>query len=116
MANSRLHVVLIDVVAEDFENAKAFWSRVLGAEPRRAEDSPYWWWEEPAPGIAFGMQRIEEGPSRVHIDVAAADVPGEADRLEALGATRGPAIDEWVQLTDPAGLVFCVVPGAETPD
>jgi len=46
-------------------------------------------------------------------DPELAGAPGlaaEVARLEALGATVQSRHDTWAVLTDPGGLVFCVVP------
>ncbi len=68
------------------------------------------------------LQRVPEpkvGKNRMHVDLIAADVTPEVDRLLALGATRahdgvqrlGPVA--WVTLLDPAGNEFCVSTGIE---
>jgi Glyoxalase-like domain len=56
------------------------------------------------------------GPGRVHLDLTAADMAAEVDRLIDLGATRLWTIDAaqsgtttWTTLADPDGNRFCVV-------
>jgi predicted enzyme related to lactoylglutathione lyase len=63
------------------------------------------------------LQQVDEpkgAKNRLHLDLHVADVEGEAQRLEALGATRVLRVDEfgffWVVLSDPEGNEFCVVP------
>ena len=65
------------------------------------------------------LQQVPEAKSvknRLHIDVAAADIEAEAERLVAAGAKR--ARDEpvrefgiaWILMEDPEGNEFCIVP------
>jgi hypothetical protein len=56
------------------------------------------------------------GPGRVHLDLTAADMAAEVDRLIGLGATRLWTIDAaqsgtttWTTMRDPDGNEFCVV-------
>jgi hypothetical protein len=56
------------------------------------------------------VQRTGEGtPPRWHVDIETDDIPAEVARREALGATRKADLGSFWQLTDPAGLVCCVV-------
>ncbi len=55
-------------------------------------------------------------PGRVHLDLTAADMAAEVDRLVGLGATRLWTIDAaqsgtttWTTMADPDGNQFCVV-------
>jgi hypothetical protein len=43
------------------------------------------------------------------VDIETDDIEAEVTRLEALGARRLADKGRFWQLTDPAGLVFCVV-------
>ncbi len=55
------------------------------------------------------MQRLGEGPSRLHLDVHTDNLEEETERLEQLGARRVRRHgDLWV-MQDPAGLLFCVI-------
>jgi len=56
------------------------------------------------------IQRLGDGPARVHLDIHTDDLDAEVARLEALGAKRVQFVHSWWILRDPAGLVFCVVP------
>lgn len=111
MAVSPLAWVFIDVPPHVHEAARRFWSEALGESPRVDPDDPtYSQFPEPVP-VRVGLQRIAEGDApRVHLDLAVDDVEAEASRLESLGATRVRAVEDWVVLRDPAGLLFCVVP------
>ena len=65
---------------------------------------------------ALGFQRVDEptpGKNRVHLDLMAADLEAEVQRLIALGATAPGrhSVDEgfrWVIMADPDGNAFCV--------
>jgi glyoxalase superfamily protein len=63
------------------------------------------------------LQGVPEGKAaknRMHIDIRAVDIEAEADRLVALGATRGERFDppqfqsHWIVMTDPEDNEFCV--------
>ncbi len=99
-------------------------------EPRRLAT----WWAEavggsvvPLPGgdfvlvarenwPALGFQRVDTptpGKNRVHLDLMAADLEAEVQRLIDLGATETGrhSVDggfRWVVLADPDGNAFCV--------
>ncbi|WCO65330.1 VOC family protein [Iamia majanohamensis] len=65
-----------------------------------------------APRIFF--QRVPEAKvvkNRVHLDLVADDADAEADRLEALGATRQEAQpdDRFIVLGDPEGNELCLM-------
>ena len=64
----------------------------------------------PSGDICMLVQRIGEGPARVHIDIHTSDLEAEVARLEQAGATRVQEAHGWWIMRDPAGLVFCVVP------
>jgi predicted enzyme related to lactoylglutathione lyase len=48
--------------------------------------------------------------NRVHLDLRAADVDAEVERLVRLGAQVLAKIEDWVVLADPEGDEFCVQP------
>jgi hypothetical protein len=48
--------------------------------------------------------------NRVHLDLRAADIGGEAERLVKLGATELARLDDWITLADPEGNEFDVLP------
>ncbi len=63
------------------------------------------------------LQRVDDPKpvkNRLHLDLHVADVEAEAQRLEALGATRVARIEEfgtgWIVMLDPEGNEFCVCP------
>jgi hypothetical protein len=74
---------------------------------------------EPAAGIGPRMwfTRVPEQKTvknRVHLDLRAADVATETDRLVGLGARVLSKVEDWVVLADPEGDEFCVQPARAT--
>ncbi|SFO75454.1 hypothetical protein SAMN05660464_0981 [Geodermatophilus dictyosporus] len=112
---SRLAVLLLDLPPAHHAAGTAFWAGATGrtAAPDPADDS----WASLgslAGGLHLEVQRTGEGtPPRWHVDVETDDVPAEVARLETLGARRLADMGSFWQMTDPAGLVFCVV-GVQT--
>ncbi len=110
-----LREVVIDAPHDSFEATRDFWSAALMADARRVPDFPeFTGLVAPASRSWVGLQEIEEGPARYHLDIETDDVEAEVERLVALGAERVAAGRTWVVLRDPAGLLFDVVP-AESP-
>ncbi|WP_366519823.1 VOC family protein [Nocardioides sp.] len=87
MHRSRIGVVLIDHPKDSYDAAADFWAGVQGSK-RQADASPPY----------------------ESLDLETDDVPAEVARLEGQGATVLERADGWVVMTDPGGLVFCVVP------
>jgi predicted enzyme related to lactoylglutathione lyase len=107
---SRLHMVVIDVPEEDHDQGLAFWQAATGQELTRVERHPeYHGALLPHQRIGLLVQRLGQGPARVHLDFHTDDVEAEAARLEKLGATREQREQDWQVMRDPAGLLFCVV-------
>jgi hypothetical protein len=106
MHRSRIGLVLIDHDGEHFEPSVAFWAGVQGARPVR--EGPFTSVGEVGT-LSLEVQRLDEGPSRIHLDIETDDVRAEVARLEALGATLVEDRDSWVVMADPGGVVFCVV-------
>lgn len=70
---------------------------------------------EPASGAGARLwfTRVAEPKvvkNRVHLDLRAADVDAEAERLVGLGARVLGKAEDWVVLADPEGGEFCVQP------
>lgn len=110
MHRSRIGVVLIDHPARSYDDATAFWGAVAGVTPEPLPGEPY-----ASLGhlgmVELATQRLDdESPARVHLDVETDDVEAEVRRLEGLGATVIDRRDEMAIMSDPGGLVFCVVP------
>ena len=112
---SRLAILLLDLPPDEHARGLAFWAAATGhrAEPDPADDR----WASLgsfADGFHLEVQRTGAGtPPRWHVDVETDDIDAEVARLEGLGARRLADMGGFWQLTDPAGLVFCVV-GVQT--
>ena len=112
---SRLSILLLDLPPEHHAAGQHFWSAATGhpVEPDAADAT----WSSLggfADGFHLEVQRTGAGtPPRWHVDIETDDVAAEVARLEGLGARRLADMGGFWQLTDPAGLVFCVV-GVQT--
>ena len=110
-ARPHLGAIFLDVPADLVDAEVAFWLAALGATPGPIVDDYLAIAGVMGPGgpLDLEVQRID-GPPRLHVDVTADDVAGEAARLEGLGAVRVAEIGDWVVLADPTGNLLCVVP------
>jgi predicted enzyme related to lactoylglutathione lyase len=101
----------------DPEALAAFWTQALGLQ-RLGAAGNYVLLVSPSGALPkLLLQRVAEpktGKNRMHLDIDAADIHGEASRLEALGARRleeGPRAEHgtnWIIMADPEGNEFCV--------
>jgi glyoxalase superfamily protein len=118
--HSKLSVIVIDVPPGDHGRELAFWQEAAGAPLAQNTQFPEYH-SALLPGSGFGLliQRLGDGPSRIHLDIHTDDLAAEVARLERLGAQRLERLEHWQVMRDPAGLVFCVVeapPGEVTGD
>ena len=101
---SRLSAIVLDVPEADHDRELAFWQAASGQVLKAEEGLPeyhgaYW------PGhdrLILLLQRLGDGPARVHLDIWADDVEAEVARLEQLGAARVQQSRYWWVLRDPA--------------
>lgn len=103
-------MVLLDHPGATYDAAVAFWGGVQGVVPTR-DASPYA--EVGHVGtVHLAVQRLaaDTDAARVHLDIETDDVVAEVARVTALGASVVEQRDGYAILTDPGGLVFCVVP------
>jgi Glyoxalase-like domain len=109
---SRLYKVVVDVAAADHDKELEFWEAATGQPLTPFERHPEYHGAI-LEGRDFGLliQRLGEGSSRVHLDVHTDDLEAEVERLERLGAERVRPVHGWWIMRDPAGLLFCVIPG-----
>jgi hypothetical protein len=108
---SRLYKIVIDVPEPDHDREVAFWSGATGQQLVRFDRHPEYHGAE-LPGHEMGLlvQRLGDGPVRVHLDIHTDDPAAEIARLEKLGAELVEQVHAWWIMRDPAGLVFCVIP------
>ena len=113
MHRSRIAVVLIDHPEESYDAAAAFWSGARGTARAdgRSDADPYESLGGLPGGVLLELQRTGTGtPPRIHLDLETDDVTAEVARVIALGATVVEEKRGYAILTDPGGLLFCVVP------
>ena len=106
-------MIVIDVPDADHDQELAFWATATGAKLARIAQFPEYHGGAltGAGDAALLVQRLGDGPARVHIDIHTSDLESEVTRLEEAGATRVEEVKgAWWVMRDPAGLVFCVVP------
>lgn len=108
---SRLAMVVIDVPGQDHDRELAFWRAATGQPLRQVAAYPdYHWGQLHGQECWLLVQRLGEGPAKVHVDIHTDDLEAEVARLEQHGAQRVHQAQDWWVLRDPAGLLFCVVP------
>ncbi|WP_127783108.1 VOC family protein [Rhodococcus sp. X156] len=110
---SAVDQICIDVARDRYDAEAAFWRELTGwpVQPRITSMvferlvSP-----DELP-MHLLLQRLDEesGPTRAHLDVAAADRDAEVRRHEGLGAEVVRRTEDWTVLRDPAGREYCVV-------
>lgn len=108
---SRLLKIVIDVPEGEHDRELAFWSAATGAALDRFDQHPeYHGAGLPGSDLWLLVQRLDDGPGRVHVDIHTDDLDAEVVRLEKLGADRVQYVHGWWVMRDPAGLLFCVLP------
>jgi hypothetical protein len=112
--HSRLYKVVIDVPAAGLDRELAFWQGAIGEELSPNPRFPEYYGALLPHGQEFALllQRLGDGPPRVHLDIHTDDLDAEVARLERLGAERIELINGWWVMRDPAGLPFCVIPAS----
>ena len=107
-----LRTIVIDSPTATHDAERDFWNTALGASMRRGVKYPEYHVLENAamPGSVM-TQDIGDSPARIHLDIETDDVAAEVERLSAAGAEVVSRNENWTVLRDPAGLLFCVVPG-----
>ena len=108
---SRIGKVVIDAPPAEHDRELAFWSAAAGPPLARFGRHPEYHGAA-LPGQDFWLlvQRLDQGPARLHIDIHTDDLPAELARLEQLGAERVQQVHSWQVMRDPAGMLFCVIP------
>ena len=108
---SRLTKIVIDVPQEVHDQELGFWQGAMGQKFTHFRTHPEYHGAD-LHGHHLGMlvQRIGGGQPRVHVDIHTDDLEAEVARLEALGAKREFNPHSWWVMSDPAGLLFCVIP------
>jgi len=108
---SRLAKIVIDVPGADHDRELAFWSGATGQQLIRFDRHPeYHGAELPGHDLGLLVQRLGDGPGRLHLDIHTDNPAAELARLERLGAELVAHVHAWWIMRDPAGLPFCVIP------
>ena len=108
---SRIYKIVVDVPAADHDRELAFWRGATGRPLDQGTRYPeYHGSALPGQDLALLVQRLGEGPARVHVDIHTDHLEAEVARLEQLGAQRVERVHHWWVMCDPAGLPFCVLP------
>lgn len=106
----RLRNVQIDVPADGYDDAVAFWAAALGGTSRVSGEGTFTHLVGARGMLGAHLQRLGSGDARVHLDLDADDPDAEAARLVELGGARQGA-EPCIVMTDPAGNPFCVCAG-----
>ena len=114
-----LRFVQLDVPGDVHDAAVAFWAAALHARAVPDEDQPevFTHLHDAASVVAVHLQRRDDGPARIHLDLGldpsredGRDLDDEVARLTAAGATFvRDGGDGWTVLRSPAGLELCLV-------
>lgn len=118
MHRSRIGALFIDHPTPSIEASKQFWAAATGRQPdaERPGEPPYTSLGYFHGSLLVALQHTgEDTRPRLHLDIDTDNVEAEVRRLEALGATRLKQYGNYWQMTDPGGMVFCVIP-PHTPD
>ena len=107
---SRLAALVIDCRTGDLDAAAAFWAAALGLETHPGDAPNYVDLGKTAGGLQVEVQAVDHD-SRVHLDIAADDIPAEVARLERLGAREVAEVQTWTVMQAPTGHRFCVISG-----
>ncbi len=108
--HSRLSTLMIDCLADRFQESIAFWTQALGFKPPRrpVADQRYLTLGRIDGPLFVRMQKVDRNPG-YHLDIESDRIDAEADRLEAAGARRKYKLKRWCVLEDPSGTPFCVI-------
>ena len=107
--HSRVSKVLIDVTPVVHDRELAFWQAVVGGHWPQPTVPEYHRVDLPGQDFELSVQRLGEGPSRIHLDIHTDNLEAEVERLEQVGARRVRQRGNLWVMQDPAGLLFCVI-------
>ncbi|CUR61176.1 conserved exported hypothetical protein [metagenome] len=106
---------MITMDTTDAMSLAAWWAEQTGATVGETNDGYYVMVSGGGLPALLAFQKVDDptpGKNRIHLDLTAADLDAEVDRLVSAGATlverRGDESFRWVTLADPDGNQFCV--------
>ena len=109
MHHSRLTAIAIDSPPASFDATTRFWRGTFGSRAEDVGDDDDYQTVGNRGGTTVFVQRIHDGPARIHLDIETDSIEDEVQRLERLGAKRIRKVHSWWVMEDPAGNAFCVV-------
>ena len=102
----------LDLAPGDFDRGVEFWSGVTGytPSPARGREGEFATLEPPTGDAHLRVQRLADGPSRLHLDLHVDDPAASADEAARLGATVVTRHKlGYVVMSSPGGFTFCFV-------
>jgi hypothetical protein len=105
----------LDFPASSFAPGVAFWREItgFGLSPSRGDHQEFATLVPPEGDDYLRVQRVQDGPGGIHLDLHVTDPRTAADQAVALGAHevagQGWASRGYVVLHSPGGLTFCMV-------
>src|SRR5687768_16130873 len=107
-----------DLPASSFDQGVAFWRSVTGygLSASRGERHEFATLEPPAGDAFLRVQRVQDGPGGIHLDLHVSDSRAAADAAHDLGATEVADLGHVI-MRSPGGFTFCFVdhPAADRP-
>jgi len=102
----------LDLAPDEYAEAVAFWCAATGYDlsPSRGEHGEFASLVPPSGDDHLRVQRLEEGPSGVHLDLYVEDLDAALEHAADSGATL-VSRDGHAVLRSPGGFPFCLVPG-----
>jgi hypothetical protein len=100
----------VDLEPAAYDVGLAFWRDVTGweASPPIGDSGEFVALEPPVGDRHLLVQRLDTGPSRIHVDLHVDDPRAAADRAVSLGAREAADLG-YVVMTSPGGFPFCLV-------
>lgn len=101
----------LDFPAEQFGAEVTFWRAIAGStvSPPRGEHREFASLQPFAGDPHLRVQRVDDGPGGVHLDLHTDDPRAAAGEAIALGATTVRDAGDYLTLRSPGGFVFCLV-------
>lgn len=111
--------VLLDYTADEYDTAAAHWQRLTGwplNEPL-GDHGEFQGFLPPEGHVHLAVQRLGDGPNRVHLDLHVTDPPAAARAAIGAGATMIIDNPECTVVGSPGGFVLCFLgdQGSEIP-
>lgn len=106
---SRVDQLTIDIAYDAWVTETDFWSGLTGWQVRRGSRAEFARLDTPAElPVRILLQRLDEGSTRGHVDIATDDRGREIERLAAHGAESVRPAAGWTVMAGPDGSTFCV--------